>query len=397
MQGKTALTITSFSNSDIFSSNKIIYIFLLLFCLQLPSLAPIIRYLHIGMYWFLPSYLIIFVIFYFFLLSKSLQSLYFQKLLDSSFTTLILLLFLLIINAILYHHELVLQSIGRGTDARDALTFTGYNLVHGYFPYSHLTYLKNPESAGPGLIIFALPFTYSGSYGLLIPLLITTSAFAIKIITRSAFNTNLYLLCLFSSPAVMQFLAEANDYLIIGLVYGLIAVVLFYFWGKNWLYDISFIVFIGVLATARLNFFYLAPLLGFFIWKRNKKQGIYFALTGLLITLSIHIGFYLWNPHHYTPLYVIHYARYTFNNAYGLSILISACVLSGIITIAAVKNTLGSWLFFLWLCLTTPLAVGALFCLMNEHWNIQGIGLGYITLTAPILIMWISMCHKNKI
>ena len=286
---------------------------------------------------------------------------------------------------------------GKGTDAGDALTFTGYNLLHGHFPYSRLTYLQNPVSAGPGLFILALPFTYIGAYGILIPLLIILSAVTIKNITNSFSNANLYLLCLLTSPSFMQEIAQGNDYLIIGLTYSLMVVALFYYWEKNWLNDLCFIIGIGLLATMRLNFFYLAPLLGVFIWKRNKKRGIYFAFTGLLVTLLIHFGFYMWNSSRYMPLHVINdYASYTTGNAYGLAILISFCTIIGTLTIFFLKNTLESWLFFLWLCLIAPLLIGGFFCLIHEHWDIQGIGFGYITLTAPILIMYIAINFKRN-
>lgn len=138
----------------IFSSNEIagittrlpkntILIFLLLFSLQLTSLAPIFKYVHLSMDWFLPCYMMVAIIFYSILLSKSSQPLIFQKILASPLTLLFLFIFLLFLNAILYRHQLFLQSIGRGTDAGDALTFTGYNLLHGHYPYSRLTYLDN--------------------------------------------------------------------------------------------------------------------------------------------------------------------------------------------------------------------------------------------------------------
>jgi hypothetical protein len=380
-----------------FSRNNLIRIFLLLFSLQLPSLAPIFKYLHFDMNFLIPFYAIAIIIFYSMLFSTSLRFLYFQKILNSPLTLIFLFIFLLLLNAVLYRHQLALQSIGRGTDAGDALTFTAYNLFHGHFPYSHLTYLGNFVSAGPGLFILALPFTYIGAYGILIPLLIILSALIIKNLTGSFLYANLYMLCLLTSPSFIQAIAQGNDYLIIGLTYSLITVTLFNYWGKNWLYNLCFIVCIGLLATVRLNFFYLAPLLGAFIWKRDKNAGIYFACTGLFITLLIHAGFYMWNPSHYMPLHVINdYAGYTTGNDYGLGILISFCAIIGMLTIFFLKNTLESWLFFLWLCLTTPLLIGGFFCLIHQHWDIQGIGFGYITLTAPILIMWITINFKKE-
>jgi hypothetical protein len=92
------------------------------------------------------------------------------------------------------------------------------------------------------------------------------------------------------------------------------------------------------------------------------------------------------------PLHVVNdYARYTIDNNYGLSILISFSAITGALTVLAITDTLTSWLFFLWLCLTMPLLIGGGFCLIHEHWNVQGIGLGYITLTAPILMMFIHI------
>lgn len=378
--------------------NNIIRFSLLLFSLQLPSLAPILKYIQLDMHWFLLCYIACISVFYYIIFSGSRQFSSVYKLLNSPLTMIFLFILLLLINAVLYRYQLTLQSIGKGTDAGDALTFTGYNLLHGNVPYSRLTYLNNLVSAGPGLFIITLPFTYIGAYGLLIPLLLILSAWVIKTITQSFLNANIYMLCLLSSPSFMQAVAQGNDYLIIGSMYSLLTVALFYYWGKNWLYNLCFIVSIGLLATARLNFFYLAALLGVFIWKRNKTSGICFALGGLLVTLSIHFGFYTWNPLRYMPLHVIHdYATYTTDSIYRTGLLISFCTIIGITTVLLVKNTLGSWLFFLWLCLLTPLLIGGFFCLIHEHWDAQGIGLGYITLTAPILIMQISLNLKNHL
>lgn len=379
-------------------SQKIVCVFLLLFSLQLTSLAPIFKYCNVNMIWFLPCYTVIMTTFYCVLFFKSLQPLFLQKFLDSPLTMIFLFILLLFVNAILYHYQLTLQSIGRGTDAGDALTFTGSNLLHGKFPYSRLTYLGNVVSAGPGLFIFALPFTYIHAYGLLIPILIMLSTYVIKTVSKNTAIGNVYLLSLLSSPAILQEIGQGNDYLIIGLVYALLTIACFYYWRENKFYQLCLACAIGLLATARLNFFYLPLLLGVFVWKQNKKAGMLIGLTGLFIAICTHLGFYLWDPPHYDPLHVINdYASYTIHSTYGLSILISLCLIAGIITIAMVKNTLTSWLFFLWLCLTTPLFVGGLFYLIHENWNIQGIGIGYIALTTPIILTAIVIYFQTKI
>lgn len=378
---------------QVFSLNRSTIIFLLLIILQFPSLPFFLKYIHSDFLFIISAFIAISAGFYYALFSYLDKSRYKVMLLNSPLLTVFLAFFLLFLNAILYHHQLALQSIGRGTDAGDALTFTATNLLHGHFPYSRLTYLNNPASAGPGLFIFAMPFTYIGAYGLLIPSLTITLSLVIQKITKHTYLSNLFLIIFLTSPAFIQFMAEGNDYLIIGLVFTLLTIALYYCWNKSHFYNIALIFAFGLMATSRLNFIYMPAVLSVFLWKRDRKSAIYFGIVSSLIALGIHIGFYLWNPAHYGPLHVVNdYARYTYQSHDRLFLLLFFSAIVAAITLFSNQRTLSSWLIFLWLCLTTPLIIGGFFCLIHENWDLQGIGLGYITLTAPIFLTGL-LCH----
>ena len=396
MNEKTVvLNSNAITGVNFFASKNIVRILLLLFSLQIPSLPPIFKYVHVDMLWFVPFYMIVIGIFYHCLFLKSSQQSQIQKILNSHFTMFFLFTYLLLITLILYRHELALQAIGQGTDSGPCAIVSGLRLLHGKFPYLHLDYLRNPISAGPGWVMLMMPFSCTGLYGLLIPTLVIASTIVIKKITRSNLGANIYLLCLLSSPGFMNAMVVGNDYVAIGIVYGLVAIALFYYYRKNWLYDLCFMIGVGMLATARLNFWYLAPLFGFFIWGRNKKDGVYFALAGLLVTILLHLGFYLWNPQHYAPLHVIKDDATPVFGGHAMIILLCVSVISGIIAFLTLKNTLKSWLFLLWICLTAPLFVVGIFALIQTHWDLQGNGFSYLIITAPILTMWLGIEYRR--
>lgn len=388
-------TLKFYNKLDIpaFSFNQITIVFSLLLILQFPSLPFFLKYMHSDLNYIISTFFILSAGFYYAMISYIKKIRYNTSFLHSPLLTAFLAIFLLFLNAILYHHQLMLQSIGKGTDAGDALTFTAANLLHGHFPYSRLTYLNNPASAGPGLFIFAMPFTYIGAYGLLIPALVITLSLVVQKITKQTYLANLFLILFLTSPAFIQFMAEGNDYLIIGLVYTLLTIALFFCWNSSRFFNVFFIFMIGLMATSRLNFIYLPAVLSVFLWKRDRKSALYFGITASLIALGIHIGFYLWNPAHYGPLHVVNdYARYTYQSSDRLLLLLFFSAAVAFITLLSAQKTLSSWLFFLWLCLTTPLLIGGFFCVIHQHWDLQGIGLGYITLTAPIFLTGL-LCH----
>ena len=338
-------------------------------------------------------------IFYYFLFEKTSLSLVMHKFLNSPYCMISLSVCLLLIFSLLYPHQLALRAIGRGSDAENALNLVGHRLIEGISPYAHLTYLQNQIHAGPGFAILVLPFTYTGAYGILIPFLAILSAIIVMRVTKSNLNANRFLLCLLSSPAFLEELAQGNDYILMGLLFSLITVALFYYWGKNRVYNLFFIAIVGLLGTSRLPFFYLAPLLGLFIYRKNKWAGIYFGITSLFVTLSLHFGFYIWDPAHYTPLEVLgkNYAGAVTHSIAALIIVVVSCAAVGVIALLTVKNNVRSWLLTLWLCLATPLCVAGII-MLYAHWASPGsycYFFAYITLTAPILIMWINLHRKE--
>ena len=293
-----------------------------------------------------------------------------------------------------------LQAIGKGSDAEAALFLAANRLFHGLYPYTQLDYLGNFPSAAPGLVLLMAPFTMTKTFPLLIPFLVIVSAVIIKKISYTSSKANLYLLFLLSSPAFLQSMIQANDYLITGLLFSLLAVGLFYYWDKSRWGNALLIVLAGFLGCSRLNFFYFPLLLGFFLTRRNVKSAVTFAIPALMITLLLHAGFYWWDPHAYSPMQVAtkQYSGTILYRFDTLFILVSASIAVAIITMIRVKNSLESWLFYLWLCLATPLIIGGVFFMMKSNWTLQsGMGLGYITLTAPILIMSLCLSVGKKI
>lgn len=364
-------------------------LFILMLTLQIPSLCPLVKYASSMSSWMVPGYLLLTLFLYSCLLLAFKELPTFKKILDSHVTLICLLAVLLLINAMVYPHELALQAIGRGSDQSDALIRSGALLFSGHFPYSVLTYLHNPISPGPGWILMTMPFTLTGLYVLFVPFVTTMSAFFIRKITNSTRLANLYLIFLFSSLSFWQTSVTGIDYVAVGMVFGLVTMGVFSYWSTNRLVRWCFIILASLSATARVSFIYFGPLLGVFLWKKNKIDGLYLAISTLVLTVLTHVGFYLWDPAHYAPLHVFFdkpdAVPYFFLIATGL------CFLIAVITLLRLKVTLSSWMFFLWLCLAAPLLILDLGAIIQNHWIIAENLNMVAVIIMPIAAMWASM------
>ena len=307
-------------------------------------------------------------------------------------TTIFLLALALCVNLVLYPHELALQAIGRGSDSSDALIRGGKLLLMGHFPYSTRTYLHNLISPGPGWILMAMPFSCSGLSVLLTPFSTTFSALMIKQITKSNICTNLFLVFMFSSLVFWQTSVQGSDYVAIGMVFGIIVIYVFNYLDLHWGNRAFLILLTGLSATARISFLYLGLLMGFFLWQKNKVKGVVFGISSFLLTMLFHAVFYLWDPTHYSPLHVLFDKPILVPNYFLISIL--CCSIVAIITFFKINVKLENWLFFLWLCLVTPLLVLDIGKIIHKHWMISGSGM-FSTIAMPIIAMWACFSWRN--
>jgi hypothetical protein len=163
-------------------------------------------------------------------------------------------------------------------------------------------------SPGPGWVLANAPFTFWGqsiAYTLLTPFYVMLGWVGLRISGRTDRFANLWMLLLFSGLICWQLAVGGYDIPALGVA--ILALYLlaerFSFRAFNWA-SMLVAVGLGVFATSRLVFPFLAPLFGLLIWKHDRKHAAAFTLVALATTAAIHAAFYFQSPT-YPPFHLL--------------------------------------------------------------------------------------------
>jgi hypothetical protein len=153
-----------------------------------------------------------------------------------------------------------------------------------------------PASPGPGWVLLNAPFTAWGQsivYTLLTPVYVALGWIALRLSGRTDRFANLWMLLLFSGLICWQLAVGGYDIPALGVaVLGLYLLAeRFSFRRFNWA-SLLVAVGLGVFATSRLVFPFLAPLFGLLIWKHDRLHAVAFTLVALAVTAGLHAAFY---------------------------------------------------------------------------------------------------------
>jgi hypothetical protein len=322
--------------------------------LQLPAWQPLYKYLPAGLHPLIPLYFLGWWGCYRLVLYSPGFHAKTLPIWEGRWTLIILLVGLASINYFVYPIADALKLQMRGSDQDDALILAGSRLVRLLSPYAEKTYLGNPISTGPGLVLLTLPFILCGTYFLLTPASLGALAWMVRRRAASPYRANLLIFLCLSSLGFWQAMVVGSDLFLIGTLFVLTLALLYFKAGRSQGYFSLGIILFSLSATSRLIFIYLVPLVSVFLGKRNQAQGIIFFAAATLMTVALHVLFYLWDPAHYTPLHILSKGTHMLP---GVWMLLAGllCMLAGLISIYQVSDEFTSWLWYMGICLFTPM------------------------------------------
>lgn len=215
---------------------------------------------------------------------------------------------LILIFALLYP----LADAGRlgsgGSDNDDALTIATQALLAGDYPYYQRTYLDNPISPLPGLLVLATPAVLLGNAAYLALLALPLFFVVVRHHLQSGGLALLLIwLLLGLAPGVGHALVTGSDYLFNTVA--VLALMVGSLWlahrpgASRWLTGLVALL-LGLALASRANFLLLVPLLaaGLAAARGWRYAGGYLLIVGAT-TLLITVPFYLYDPVGFSPLH----------------------------------------------------------------------------------------------
>lgn len=375
------------------SSSKNISSLVLFIFIQIPSLRILYKVSQEKAYFIAPLYLILSLFYYKILLFSNNKLI--DRVLNSFYLTFLILIVLVIANYYLYPIVDARKLMMLGSDQDDAVIEVAKKMFDGLSPYSAETY-KNPgASTGPGLVLLLSPFVYFKSYFLVTPFFIAILQYFLFRITKNIRATNLYLLLLISSAFFWELMTNGSDL----LAFGVLCILPILIW-KNRLSNkdkILLILFIAMVLTSRIIFFYLAPIYGILFAERKFLNWFKYTSLILVFTFLIHLSFYLIDPDRYTPILLLYKGLKLLN----INRVLFIFILFAIILYQSLKINLilkkGIFLFWVWI--TLPMLLVIIFSIDYNKNILNQYPYIYLGPQLPIYLSYyvISFCNKKVI
>ena len=374
-------------------------VWLLFLSLQIPSLRALAKYLPGAWLFLIPLYLAGTWFLYADLLHEGVVSRTLKRFTSRGWFLMLLLLALFVIQITVYPIADALKYEGHGTPQDDALVAGGEYLAHGWNPYEAQTHRYEYVSAGPGWILLALPFTLTGTIGLFNPFWLAITVVVLWRMRKEFHTPALFLILLMSSLAFWEMTVNGSDMISIGCGLLLSTIFVHRAWsglspsihGKTsggWLWRALAVLLLSFVATSRVVFAYVVPLLGGFLRHRGWKQSAVFVAVAGGLTLLLHGIFYFWNPSAYFPLH--RFADVSFLP--GITMSLITAVISILFLLLAVQHSqdnLESWILNLWLALGVTMAFSALSDLISRSFSLsQWEGANYLGILLPLFVVW---------
>jgi hypothetical protein len=359
------------------------HFWLLFFVLQFPSIQPFFFYLG-NMLWLMPVYFLGIFIVYAVALDPDRNSL--SNFLNKQTIYILLVLILLIVNFVVYPIADNLRFQNVGSDQDDALILAGQRLIKGMSPYAASTYLNNPISTGPGLVILGIPFASKTLYFLFTPVFMALVGILLFLRFKSWAAPNLFLMLMMSTPVFWNRMVTGSDFLAIGSLFIICNLLLFYSWKNAWAK--AFIIIFTVLSTSsRLVFLYLILVFGIFLWRRNKSDAIMFTILSWAGTGCLNLAFYLRDPNNFTPVHIIGKGIQILRGSGLIVWTIVACFIGAVVIFSLARNSLERWMLLLFVSVFVPLcllSLGSLTSFKIGYWQ----GAQYFGIFMPIYVFY---------
>lgn len=362
--------------------------------LSLPGLRAIFKYAPY------PSliyclYLIFLLVFLLPLVNGKLEKI--QKVIGNPSSILLFLVVVTIACWIAYPFADGLKLNMQGSDQDDCIILGVNRILDFAHPYSEKTYFGNPCSPGPGLLILYAPFVILHIY---ILGAITSIAAVILSLHQKWSNWNiagLWLIALFSSLVIPELLTVGSDLVLLGNGIAFLAIALpDMVRNKNLTSAIYLSILCGLLASSRINFIVMAPLISLFVFASWRRGGVIFFCLSMLVTFIPSLYIYLLDPAIFTPF---HLAGKSTNIA-GPQILLFGAILSiGTAIYSALRARVDATFIpmGLFISLAPMLLSVALGDLSTRHWNIAAWdGANYLVPLIPLAALILVTLNTKR-
>ena len=194
----------------------------------------------------------------------------------------------------------------RGSDQDDCVILGATFLSKFQHPYSQVTYFGNPCSQGLGMLILYIPFVIIGIYPLGAIASTFLSIWCVRNFTKEKYRTFIFSVILITSLFWFELLSVGSDLILLGsgiviIVYNLINLIK----TRNVIGLIFLAIFAGLIASTRINFLIISPLLSLFIFNHWKKGTLIFLLISASIAIIPSTFIYFSDPQQFMPLHLL--------------------------------------------------------------------------------------------
>ncbi len=194
----------------------------------------------------------------------------------------------------------------RGSDQDDCVILGVNFLSRLKNPYSEYSYFANPCSTGLGMIILYFPFVISGFYQLGTIGSVILSIFSVEIFTKEKYRALIFSFIISSSLIFLELIVVGSDLIFIGS--GIVFIVYYLtdlLKTKNISKLIILSIFTGLIASSRINFLVLIPLLTLFIFSNWKRGALLFLIVSMSIAIIPSAFIYFSDPQQFMPLHLL--------------------------------------------------------------------------------------------
>lgn len=217
-----------------------------------------------------------------------------------------------------------LKQVMRGSDQDDCIISPIMALLKGHSPYLERSYLGNPCSPGPGLLLVYLPFVSLKLYPFGMIAGLAVLAVVLRWLESQWVTANIMILLFFSSLFSWELAVVGSDLPMVGCVIALTALLLEKAWRDKQLGILLLAsILAGLAASSRINLIYLPLLLTVYLFLKWPKGAFFFFIVSFLVAIVPGLIIYLADPYHFTPFHLITKGT-TIISPTGL--LIGACI-----------------------------------------------------------------------
>jgi hypothetical protein len=148
----------------------------------------------------------------------------------------------------------------------------------------------------------------------------------------------------------------------------------------------------GVIATSRIPIVGMLVVLGFDLWRRNRRSGAIFLVSMCSVTLLLHGIFFIWAMHNGDVYQPTHYlSRPSYQLVKPVMVLLA---LAALLWIYRSKPSTSNWLlgiFLVMAALFTPEGIAEFLPVNNPGWE----ALNYVCFPIPVLLAAI-VCRTHQ-